>query len=603
MNGTLIGNTLRGLVYTLRPGNLFYILLTAALIVVAGTLYLGDLTTYLLARAETDTFTWIPPTPRVWGILAVIFLLFVAKTLDNAARICASHKNASFLPLSEVTVGDLLLYLIGLLLLAILLSAAPFICYNLDIGNNITSYLNRACALIACLLLPALPLSYLNERNASTMLDFPSLATAIGSIGVLRYLILLILISGATAGVGYAIAHFWQQHLAGQLPAIMDSIAASGYDYSKIPLHYYQHAAIIAALACWLITYIYSAAAWTYPREDEEDNNEPAMSLHERTRLAIASGHPAASPATTEPPSDNAPQEAPVPATESSPSRLRRAIAAARAAHKTAPPGKQEPQLTDPDAPPPLLRDIGLSNAADKTVPADKQEPQLTPPDAPPRLLRGQKTNTAPATDKNEPHLIPPELELLKEADVTRMRLEEQQTFARVLAEADEHFKHGQIDTGLALLAPYTDADHDPAVYFPAYQRRYALQPQDTLLHRLMVAAARGSAHCYDLIQPELNRINPVELPADIIRPLAQQAAKQQQYLTVLALTRNFAKNHPEHPHLADNYYLAALALAHSGQTDKALPILQQLLARYPDHPHSDLFRRATAQLQDGQTP
>lgn len=118
-----------------------------------------------------------------------------------------------------------------------------------------------------------------------------------------------------------------------------------------------------------------------------------------------------------------------------------------------------------------------------------------------------------------------------------------------------------------------------------------------------MVAAARGSTHCYDLIQPELERINPAELPADIIRPLAQQAAKQQQYLTVLALTRNFAKNHPEHPHLADNYYLAALALAHNGQTDKALPILQQLLARYPDHPHRDLFRRAAAQLQDGQTP
>ena len=87
MNGTLIGNTLRGLIYTLRPGNLFYILLTAALIVVAGTLYLGDLTAHLLTRTETDTFTWIPPTPRVWGILAVIFLLFITKTLDNAARI------------------------------------------------------------------------------------------------------------------------------------------------------------------------------------------------------------------------------------------------------------------------------------------------------------------------------------------------------------------------------------------------------------------------------------------------------------------------------------------------------------------------------------
>ena len=601
MNGTLIGNTLRGLFYTLRPGNLFYILLTAALIVVAGTLYLGDLTAHFLARAETDTFTWIPPTPRVWGILAVTFLLFVAKTLDNAARIYAGHKNASFLPLSEATAGDLFHYLIGLFFFAILLGAAPFICYNLGIGKNIAPYLNGACALIACLLLPALPLSYLNERNASTMLDFPSLAAAIGSIGIVRYLILLFLISGATAGIGYAIAYFWQQHLGGQLLATMDSIAANSYDYSKIPLHYYQNAAIIAALACWLIIYIYSAAAWTYPREDEDD--EPAMNLSERTRLAITSAHPDVPPAAAEPPSDNAPQEAPT--AETSPSRLRRAIAAARAAHKTAPPGKQEPQLTDPDAPPPLLRGTSLSDipAAEKPTATDKQEPQLSNPDAPPRLLRTPKTNTTAVADKSEPHLIPPELELLKEADVTRMRLEEQQTFARALAEADEHFRHGQIDAGLALLAPYTDTQYDPAIYFPAYQRRYALQPQDTLLHRLMVAAARGSTHCYDLIQPELERIHPAELPADIIRPLAQQAAKQQQYPTVLALTRHFAKNHPEHPHLADNYYLAALALAHSGRTDKALTILQQLLTRYPDHPHSNLFRRVTAQLQDGQTP
>ena len=202
MNGTLIGNTLRGLFYTLRPGNLFYILLTAALIVVAGTLYLGDLTAHFLARAETDTFTWIPPTPRVWGILAVTFLLFVAKTLDNAARIYAGHKNASFLPLSEATAGDLFHYLIGLFFFAILLGAAPFICYNLGIGKNIAPYLNGACALIAYLLLPALPLSYLNERNASTMLDFPSLAAAIGSIGIVRYLILLILI--------IALIYYWQ---------------------------------------------------------------------------------------------------------------------------------------------------------------------------------------------------------------------------------------------------------------------------------------------------------------------------------------------------------------------------------------------------------
>ena len=600
MNGTLIGNTLRGLIYTLRPGNLFFILLAAVLLVVAGTLYLGDLTAHLLAQEETGTFTRILPTPRVWGVLAAACLLLLAKNFDNAARICAGHKNASFLPLGETGAGGLLLYLIGLLLLGLILGAAPFACHNLGIGTNITRYVDGTCAIIACLLLPAATLVCLEDRSAGAMLGIRRNLAAIGDIGLIRYLILLLLIGGAVAGVGCAVHHLFRQHLAGQLPAIMDGIAANRYDYTKIPLIHYWHAVIIAVLGCWLLTYIYSAAAWFFPREDDEDDSEPAMNLRERARLAVADMCPAAAAPT----GGNPLPAAPAPGAE--PSRLRRAIAA----HKTAPPaqtgGKQEPQLPRPDEPPPLLRGNARHTTAAENAPAaDKQEPQLPHPDEPPPLLRRRQTAAVPAPDgdKNEPHIVPPEIELLKEADLTRMNLEEQQAFARALAQADEHFKHGRIDDGLALLRPYTDDAHDPAVYYPAYQRRYALQPQDDLLHRLMMAAARGNAHCYDLIRPELDRINPAELPAAIIRPLAQTAAARQQYRTVLALTRNFAKNHPEHPHLADNYYLAALALAHSGRADKALPILQQLLARYPEHPHGDRFRHAAAALQDGQTP
>ena len=591
MNGTLIGNTLRGLIYTLRPGNLFYILLTAALIVVAGTLYLGDLTAHLLTRAETDTFTWIPPTPRVWGILAVIFLLFVAKTLDNAARIYAGHKNASFLPLSEATAGDLFHYLIGLFFFAILLGAAPFICHNLGIGKNIAPYLNGTCALTACLLLPALPLSYLDERNAINMLEVPSLAAAIGSIGIVRYLVLLTLLTLAVVGIGYAVQQLWLQHLAGAMTSIMNNMATHQYDYSKIPFIHYQNAAIIAGLISWLLLYIGSAAAWTYPRDDDDDDY-PATAPSPTPNVAE---NPATTPAQDETPA--AGQEGqPDGELAELPARLRQKIAAARATHK------QEPQLTKADAPPQLLRGTTLNEEAATDNAAGKQEPQLTHPDDPPRLLRNQKNTVipAPVIDKNEPHIIPPELELLKDADTTRMSMTEQQTFARTLMQSDDHLRNGEIDEGLALLKPYTDIGHDPAVYFPAYQRCYALQPQDTLLHRPIAAAARGSENCYELIQPELKHIDPAELPADTILPLAQQATKHQQYHTVLALTRNFAKNHPEHPHLTDNYYLAALALAHSGEADKALPILQQLLARYPDHPHIEHIRRTLAELQSG---
>lgn len=591
MNGTIISNTLRGLIYTLRPGNLFYILLTAALAVVAGTLYLGDLTTSHLAQEIPGTLTWLWPAPRVWIILIAIFLLLAAKNLDNAARICAGYKNTSFLPLSETGSSDLSRYLTGLAMLGIVLAAPSFICRNLGTDPDITRYIDRACLLIAYLILPALTLSYLNERHAGTMIDFPNIAAAISSIGIVRYLVLLTLTTLAILGTGYAVRQLWLQHLAGALPAIIDSIATHQHDYSRIPPIHYQKAAIIAGLISWLLLYTGSAAAWTYPRDDDDDGYPatppaPALAVAENAVPDSAPG------------GETAEQETPLEddGLAELPARLRQKIAAARAAHK------QEPQLASPDEPPQLLRGTALDEEPAADNAAGKQEPQLSKPDEPPRLLRSQKNAVipTPVIDKNEPHIIPPELELLKDADTSRMSMTEQHNFARVLMQADGHFRDGQIDEGLALLKPYTDIGHDPSVYFPAYQRCYALQPQDTLLHRLMAAAARGSETCYGLIQPELKHIDPAELPADIILPLAQQAVRQQQYHTVLTLTRNFAKNHPEHPHLADNYYLAALALAHNGEADKAKPILQQLLTRYPDHPHSGHIRRTLAQLQSG---
>lgn len=605
MNGTLTGNTLRGLLYTLRPGNLLCILLAAALIITAGTLYLGDLAAYHSAEDAPATFTWMLPTPRVWGTLTVLVLLITAKNLDNAARICAGYKNTSFLPLSEADGSDLTRYLVGLLMLGIILVAPPFICHNLGADPRLTSYIDCACALIAYLLLPALRLSYLNERNAGTMLDIPNIAAAISGIGGIRYLVLLALITAATAGIGYAAVQLYQQHLAGEIGTITTTIAAHQHDYSQIPPIHYQNAAIIAGLLAWLLLYTGSAAAWTYPRDDEDDYAETPPPPAPTTAAAVAVAEPAAPvPATDGENSAENPAIADDGLAEL-PLRLRQKIAAARAsAHK------QEPQLAKPDEPPRLLRgtvpaeETAAESGADAAT-GGKQEPQLVPPDAPPRLLRGQKAKNsaipaAPAGDKNEPHIFPPELGLLKDADTTRMSISEQQTFARILKQADDHFREGEIDAGLALLKPYTSTGHDPAVYFPAYQRSYALQPQDALLHRLMAAAARGSENCYALIQPELKRIDPAELPADIILPLTRQAMKQQQYHTALALTRNFAKNHPDHPHLPDNYYLAALALAHSGEADKALPILQQLHTRYTDHPLAPHIARTLTQLQSG---
>ena len=122
-----------------------------------------------------------------------------------------------------------------------------------------------------------------------------------------------------------------------------------------------------------------------------------------------------------------------------------------------------------------------------------------------------------------------PDFSLLADADTSDMDLDTQKTFAAVLARADALFGSNKIDAGLALLVPYADEAHNAASYFPAYCRIYALAPQYELLQRLITAAARGHQPSFDLIRPELARINPAVLSADEVYPLAQYAARQQQ--------------------------------------------------------------------------
>jgi hypothetical protein len=206
--------------------------------------------------------------------------------------------------------------------------------------------------------------------------------------------------------------------------------------------------------------------------------------------------------------------------------------------------------------------------------------------------------SAAPQAEKKAAEPLP-DFSLLTDADTSNLGIETQKAFALALARADALLTSNKIDAGLALLAPFADENHDAAAYFPAYQRIYALKPQYGQLHRLIAAAARGHQPSFDLIRPELERIDPATLPADSVLPLAQFAARQQHYKTVLAITRQFAKNHPEHPQLIDNYILAARALAKIGAVDKAQQLLQQMLTRFPDHAKAAQIRHTLKLLQE----
>ena len=217
---------------------------------------------------------------------------------------------------------------------------------------------------------------------------------------------------------------------------------------------------------------------------------------------------------------------------------------------------------------------------------------QQTPPAQPAAAPSLHKT---PPT---QPAAAEPDFRLLADADTRDMGIETQKAFALALARADALIRRGDNLSAIALLKTYANEQRDVAAYFPAYARLYRLDPQPALLARLIHSAAAGHRPSYDLIHDTLEHSDPTTLPADSILPLAQQAGKQQHYRTVLNLTRNFAKNHPNHPHLVENYYLAALALAKTGAADKALPLLQQLHTRYPDHPRAAIIAQAIARLQ-----
>ena len=195
-----------------------------------------------------------------------------------------------------------------------------------------------------------------------------------------------------------------------------------------------------------------------------------------------------------------------------------------------------------------------------------------------------------PAASSHQP---PADLTLLQEADTSGMDMDTQQA----LAEADTRIRSGAPDKAIPVLAAWTTARHDIAAYFPAYARLYPLDPQPALRNRLLEAAARGNSKSYRLIAAELASLDPADVPVNHILPLVQLAAKAQEHRSVINLTRNFGKAHPEHPHLVENYYHAARALAKLGATDKATALLSQLLTRYPEHPKAAHIRYALDQL------
>ena len=186
--------------------------------------------------------------------------------------------------------------------------------------------------------------------------------------------------------------------------------------------------------------------------------------------------------------------------------------------------------------------------------------------------------------------------------------LEAQQAFASEMRTVDYLFAQQGSEQAEAILLNYVGDDYPVDVYFSAYRRlyHYYRQPRNQgrlqeLLQRLQRCAADGDESSYQLIRPELEKradIEPERIPPDLVHPLCQLALRLEDYDMVLALTRNFAQRAPEHKQIADNYHLAARALARSGRAAAAQQLLEQLLQRFPDHPRRAAFQRTLEQIR-----
>lgn len=188
---------------------------------------------------------------------------------------------------------------------------------------------------------------------------------------------------------------------------------------------------------------------------------------------------------------------------------------------------------------------------------------------------------------------------LLADADMQGMTPEAQIDLSFALVYADSQLAAGNADNAETVLLPFVADDRDLASHFPAARRLYQLYreqgrtaEQHALQQRLLaLLVLRKHDHAYRLLREDLAHLDPATLPADWIYPITQTAAQHHDHDLVLHLGKHFARRHPDHPHIIDNYFLVARSLDKQGHSGTALQLLDQLLARYPEHGKTSQIR------------
>ena len=493
-------NMLRALRFTVKFGNLIYILITGLFVAIGFDVFYKQ--QFMQGLGKTYAFSM----KAFLFFLAIAFIIFFCKILDNAARLRSGMED-EFVPITPTSITPLLRSIhlaLAFVSLAYLIFFIPRVIY-ISLAVFIT--LLVIVALLLFILAPAMLLATITEGNTKAAFSSQRLGEAISEIDTGRYFAMTAIAFAMFAA--YILTDYFLI-----VPAIQRTIMGDliqqfmlGKDEQSLTLptivHIYSLMTGLIFMTVAFFTHHFYACC--FPREDSDDPESFSYGMNAAEMESIS---------------------------------------AALAGHGVTPPA-----------------------AEDKSAAPAAVEPL-------------------------------PDFSLLADADTSGMGIETQKAFALALARADALLGSNKIDAGLALLAPYADGAHDAAAYFPAYRRIYALKPEYELLQRLAEAAAHGHAPSFDLIRPELERIDPTTLPADLIYPLAQFAARQQHYPVVLTLTRGFAQHHPDHPQLIDNYLLAARALAKTGHAERAQQLLTQMLTRFASHEKAGQIRATLKLLQ-----
>ena len=273
--GNLFGNIFRALRFNLRLGNLIYFA------IVAGFFAFGYIVSIEARSAQRASFTRMAaqesnniPALFVNFLLLLALLAFISKILDNSARIRAlADEHVPVDPFSMIDMGAVFRFFgilfvayIALRILDSTLRLYPYQSFRVSIGVLV----------FLILFFPLVFLSLLQQESVSAALHPRALARAFNSIGIIRYLLMLIM-----SGAVFAAMFYFQLYKSGDLMWRAMGYARPGSYFASIPLY------MMVFLICYGYTFVlffnYHFVAYGYPVEDTSDDD-----MDEAEQQAIA---------------------------------------------------------------------------------------------------------------------------------------------------------------------------------------------------------------------------------------------------------------------------------------------------------------------------